>query len=98
MRRILTMSGGERMPRRSSGLVLDIRGLDTEMRRPLVFCLIDKYLELGGNGEIVLICEHEPAGIGYQLDLRRETRGRLHFEYDRRTDGAWVALIRPTGF
>lgn len=60
----------------------------------MVFAIVDKYLELGGREEIVLICDHEPAGIGYQLDLRRETRGRLNFEYDRRMDGAWVALIR----
>lgn len=76
------------------GLVVDIRGLEPNMRRPMVFAIVDKYLELGAANPIVLICDHEPAGLGYQLDLRRETRGRLSFEYDQRTDGAWVAFVR----
>jgi uncharacterized protein (DUF2249 family) len=41
------------------------------------------------------VCDHEPAGLGYQIDLRRETRGRFTFEYDQRADGAWVAFITP---
>ncbi|MBI5232241.1 MAG: DUF2249 domain-containing protein [Coriobacteriales bacterium] len=84
------------MPGRSNaGLVVDIRGLEPNLRRPMVFCVVDKYLELGGRDHIMLITDHEPAGLGYQLDLRRETRGRLSFEYDRRaSDGAWIAFIR----
>lgn len=83
------------MAERGSGsMVVDIRGLDPNVRRPMVFALVDKYLELGARDQIVLVCDHEPAGLGYQLDLRRESRGRLTFEYDRRSDGAWVALIR----
>jgi uncharacterized protein (DUF2249 family) len=50
---------------------------------------------LGWNGELLLVCEHEPAGLTYQLDLRKETRGRFEYDIDRRSDGAWVALIRP---
>jgi uncharacterized protein (DUF2249 family) len=75
-------------------MVVDIRSLDPNVRRPMVFALVDKYLELGASDLIVLVCDHEPAGLGYQLDLRRESRGRLHFEYNLRSDGAWVALIR----
>ena len=37
---------------------------------------------------------HEPAGLGYQLELRKETKGQFDFFYDQRLDGAWVALIR----
>jgi len=40
------------------------------------------------------VCDHEPAGLGYQIDLRRETRGRFEFTYQKRSDGAWVALLR----
>lgn len=77
------------------GVVVDIRGFDPALRRALVFCIVDKLMELGSTDQLVLVCDHEPAGLGYQIDLRRETRGRFEFSYDRRSDGAWVALIRP---
>jgi len=77
------------------GLVVDIRGFDPALRRALVFTLVDKLVELGADDQLVLVCDHEPAGLGYQIDLRRETRGRFEFSYNQRMDGAWVALIRP---
>lgn len=77
------------------GLVVDIRGFDPALRRALVFTIVDKLVELGSDDQLILVCDHEPAGLGYQIDLRRETRGRFEFSYDQRSDGAWVALIRP---
>jgi uncharacterized protein (DUF2249 family) len=79
----------------ASGLVIDIRGLTPALRRPLLFTVMDKMLETQATDSIVIICDHEPAGFGYQLELRRETKGRFEFFYDQRLDGAWVALIRP---
>jgi uncharacterized protein (DUF2249 family) len=75
--------------------VVDIRGFDPELRRAVVFGIVDKLVELGCGDQLILVCDHEPAGLGYQIDLRRETRGRFEFSYDRRSDGAWVALMRP---
>ena len=83
------------MSNASSGILLDVRGFDPAMRRDLVFCVVDKLTELGCEQQLVLVTDHEPAGLGYQIDLRRETRGRLEFSYDTRSDGAWVALLRP---
>lgn len=80
---------------RVGGLVVDIRGFDASKRRAMVFAIVDKLVELGSCEQLVLVCDHEPAGLGYQIDLRRETRGRFVFEYDRRSDGAWIALITP---
>jgi uncharacterized protein (DUF2249 family) len=79
----------------SSGLVVDIRGLTPAMRRPVIFTVIDKMIEIDAVDSLVVISDHEPAGLGYQLELRKETKGRLEFFYDQRLDGAWVALIRP---
>lgn len=76
-------------------LVVDIRGFDPALRRALVFTLVDRLAELGAKDELVLVCDHEPAGLGYQIDLRRESRGLFEFSYDQRSDGAWVALMRP---
>lgn len=83
------------MPNRSAGLVVDIRGFNPALRRTMVFSIVDTLLGLGSDDQLLLICDHEPAGLGYQIDLRKETRGRFEFTYDRRSDGAWVALLRP---
>lgn len=76
-------------------LVVDVRAFSPALRRPLIFALVDKLLEVEAPDELVLICDHEPAGVGYQIDLRKETRGRFSFSYDQRSDGAWVAIVRP---
>ena len=64
------------------------------MRRPLVFAVVDRMLEIDCRDSIVVISDHDPSGLGYQLDLRRESRGCFEFDCDQRTDGAWVAFIR----
>ncbi len=74
---------------------MDIRGLTPALRRPLLFTVIDKMLDFDCVDSLVVICDHEPAGLGYQMELRHETKGRFEFFYDQRLDGAWVALIRP---
>ncbi len=78
----------------TTGLVIDVRGLTPSQRRPLLFTIIDKMLAMDSEDSIVIICDHEPAGLGYQLDLRRETKGLFDFHYDQRLDGAWVGLVR----
>jgi uncharacterized protein (DUF2249 family) len=78
----------------SNGLVVDLRGFTPGLRRPIVFTIVDRMLELEADDSLVVICDHEPAGLGYQLDLRKESKGRFEYFYDQRMDGAWVALIR----
>ncbi|MBA4370454.1 MAG: hypothetical protein C0418_02610 [Coriobacteriaceae bacterium] len=77
-----------------NGVLLDVRGLAPEFRRPIVFAMLEKMMELDCEDSLVVVLDHEPAGLGYQIDLRRETRGRFEYFYDQRLDGAWVALIR----
>jgi uncharacterized protein (DUF2249 family) len=78
----------------SQGVVLDLRGCTPDIRRPLVFCMIDKLLELDAHDSLLVVSDHEPTGLGYQIDLRKDTRGKFEYFYDQRLDGAWVALIR----
>jgi uncharacterized protein (DUF2249 family) len=59
----------------------------------MIFTVVDKLCELGCPDELLIVTDHEPSGIGYQIDLRRETRGRFEFSYNQRSDGAWVAMI-----
>lgn len=82
------------MAQAANGMVIDIRGVTPAMRRPLVFALVDRMVDIDCQDSIVVICDHDPSGLGYQLDLRRESRGLFEFDCDQRLDGAWVALIR----
>ena len=74
-------------------LVVDMRAFDPAFRRALIFTVVDKLGELACEDELLIVTDHEPSGIGYQIDLRRETRGRFEFTYSQRSDGAWVAMI-----
>lgn len=74
--------------------MIDVRGFTPGLRRPIVFTIVDKMLDMDCDDSLVVICDHEPAGLGYQLDLRKESKGRFEYFYDQRMDGAWVALIR----
>jgi len=76
-------------------LVVDVRAFDPAQRRAMTFAIVDKFVEFSCTDSLMLVTDHEPSGIGYQIDLRRETRGRFAFEYDQRSDGAWVAVIKP---
>jgi uncharacterized protein (DUF2249 family) len=89
----LTYHGGIRVSVQGPRLVMDIRALTPALRRPLIMTTVDHLLSMGATETVVVICDSEPAGLGYQMELRRETRGRVSYSYDQRLDGAWVALI-----
>jgi uncharacterized protein (DUF2249 family) len=75
-------------------LVVDVRSFDPQHRRALTFTVVDKMIELGSRDEILFISDHDLSGLGYQIDLRRESRGIFEFTCDLRNDGAWVALLQ----
>jgi len=75
-------------------LVLDIRAFDPSLRRAMIFAVVDKCVDLACCDDLILVSDHDPSGIGYQIDLRKETRGRFEFTYGQRHDGAWTALLR----
>ena len=75
-------------------LVVDVRAFDPEFRRAVLFAVVDKLVELGSRDQIIVVSDHDPSGLGYQIDLRRESRGIFEFTCDVRSDGAWVALLK----
>lgn len=81
------------MPNRNGRLVVDIRDFDPGHRRELVFSVVDTIAASDCDDQVLFVCDHEPAGLGFQIDLRRETRGVFEFTYDQRSDGAWVAHL-----
>ena len=76
-------------------IVVDVRGLDSSLRSPILFALVDKLVSLRAKDQLLVVTDHEASGLGYQIDLRKETRGKFEFSCDQRSDGAWVAFIRP---
>lgn len=75
-------------------LVVDVRSLEPEHRRAVLFAVVDKLVELDAQDEVVIVSDHDPSGMTYQIDLRRETRGLFETTCDQRSDGAWVALLQ----
>lgn len=75
-------------------LVIDVRSFAPDHRRALIFSIVDTCVGLGCTDEIVILSDHDPSGLGYQIDLRRETRGLFEFTSDLRSDGAWVAFLQ----
>ena len=74
-------------------LVVDVRAFSPDLRRAMLFAIFDKLVDLDCREELVIVSDHDPSGLGYQIDLRKETRGVFEFTCDLRSDGAWVALV-----
>ena len=76
-------------------VTLDVSEASAAIRRPLIDAAIRASMDSLGGDAILIVYDHEPVGLGYELELRRETRGRFDFTATRRTDGCWVARLSP---
>lgn len=75
-------------------IVLDIRCASTEAQKQLVTAVLDALLGLDAADSLLIITNHDPSGIAYSVDLRRETRGKFHFSSEERADGSFVTTFR----
>ena len=74
-------------------VTLDVSAASAAIRRPLIDSAIRAVMDSPGHDVLLVVYDHEPVGLGYELELRRETRGRFDFSATRRTDGCWVARL-----
>ena len=74
-------------------VTLDVSEASASIRRPLIDAAIRAVMDTPGDDTLLIVYDHEPVGLGYELELRRETRGRFDFTAKRRTDGCWVARL-----
>ena len=74
-------------------VTLDLSEASATIRRPLIDAAIRAIMDSLGDDILLVVYDHEPVGLGYELELRRETRGRFDFTATRRTDGCWVARL-----
>ena len=75
-------------------LLIDVRRFTPALVRPFLTDLIDGLVAMDARDDIVIVCDYEPSGLAYQLDMRPETRGLFHYECELRSDGAWIETIR----
>ena len=80
---------------RRAEIILDISSASPQLRRPLIDGVVAGLLGSGATDTVSIIYDHEPVGLGYELELRRETRGRFDFSAVQRSDGCWVARLTP---
>ena len=79
-------------------VTLDLSSASASIRRPLIDAAIRAVMDSLGDDILLIIYDHEPVGLGYELEFRRETRGRFEFSATLRMDGCWVAkLARKAG-
>ena len=76
-------------------LIIDVRAFTPALIGPLLTEIVDQLIAAEAPDAMMVITDSQPAGLGYQFELRRESRGKVEFTYDQRRDGAWVAIIRP---
>lgn len=74
-------------------LLIDVRRFTPALLRPFLTAVIDEVVSIGARDDIVILCDYEPSGLAYQLDMRPETRGLFHYECEQRADGAWVETL-----
>lgn len=74
-------------------LLIDVRRFTPALVRPFLTAVIDQVVSMDARDDIVILCDYEPSGLAYQLDMRPETRGLFHYECEQRADGAWVETI-----
>lgn len=85
------------MPRKPE-VTLDITSTTPALRRGLIDAVLREVLGSGANDTVTLVYDHEPVGLGYELELRKDTRGRFDFTAMQRNDGCWIVRLAQRPF
>lgn len=75
----------------SCEIVLDVRCSSAEAQKEIVLCVLDRMIELDVRDSLIVITGHDPSGMGYTVDLRKQSRGMFHLTCDERSDGSFTA-------
>jgi uncharacterized protein (DUF2249 family) len=83
---------------RKPEVTLDITSASPALRKPLIDAVLRESLVVDSGDGLVIVYDHEPVGLGYELELRKDTRGRFDFAATQRNDGCWVARLTPRSY
>lgn len=75
-------------------VVFDVRALIPSHRHPLIFSVLEQISQLAPQTPLWIVNDHNPQGLGFELEMRPETKGRYEFQAEEREDGAWLAKIK----
>lgn len=79
---------------RPEAVIFDVRALIPSHRHTLIFLVLEQLSQLSPQTPLWVINDHNPQGLGFELEMRPETKDKYDFESDAQADGTWVAKIR----
>ncbi|MDO8692451.1 MAG: DUF2249 domain-containing protein [Dehalococcoidia bacterium] len=79
---------------RPEAVIFDVRALIPSHRHPLVFSVLEQLAQLSPQTPLWIVNDHNPQGLGFELDMRPETRDRYDFESESQPDGSWLAKMK----
>lgn len=83
---------------RPRAVIFDVRALIPSYRHQLIFSVLGQIGDLSPQTPLWIVNDHNPQGLGFELEMRPETREKYDFESDPQPDGSWIAKItrRPS--
>lgn len=75
-------------------VVFDVRVLFPSHRHSLIFSVLEQMAQLSPQTPLWIMNDHNPQGLGFELEMRPETRGRYDFESQAQPDGSWLAKMK----
>ncbi len=81
-------------PERPEAVTFDVRALIPSYRHQLIFSVLSQMAELAPQTPLWIVNDHNPQGLGFELEMRPETREKFDFESEAQADGSWIAKIK----
>lgn len=75
-------------------VVFDVRALIPSYRHTLILSVLEQMGQLSPQTPLWIVNDHNPQGLGFELEMRPETRDRFEFDSEAQPDGSWLAKIR----
>lgn len=79
---------------RPEAVIFDVRALIPSHRHPLIFSVLEQISQLSPQTPLWIVNDHNPQGLGFELDMRPETRDKYEFESEAQPDGSWLAKMK----
>lgn len=79
---------------RPEAVIFDVRALIPSHRHPLIFSVLEQIAQLSPQTPLWIVNDHNPQGLGFELEMRPETREKYDFEAEPKEDGSWLAKMK----
>ncbi len=79
---------------RPEAVIFDVRALIPSYRHTLIFSILEQLAQLSPQTPLWIVNDHNPQGLGFELDMRPETVDRYDFESELQPDGSWLGKMK----